>query len=69
MAELKEAAAFRTQVAEILKQYRLENIRTKANAEEIAASQDFEVIQAILLSSNYKLNNNVSALLVQESFT
>lgn len=43
LAELKEAATIRTQVAEILRQFRLENIQTKAIAEEVAASQDFEV--------------------------
>lgn len=43
LAELREAVAVRTQVAGILRQLRIENIQTKAVAEEVAASQDFEV--------------------------
>lgn len=50
LAELKEAATVRTQVAEILRQYRLDNIHTKAIAEEEAASQDFEVIKYFVFS-------------------
>ncbi len=43
LAELREAVAVRTQVAGILRQLRLENIKNKAVAEEVAATQDFEV--------------------------
>nr|CAG4648390.1 EOG090X0IS7 [Moina brachiata]SVE93373.1 EOG090X0IS7 [Moina brachiata] len=63
LAELKEAAAFRTQVAEILRQYRLENIRTKAIAEEVAASQDFESRKALLKDSiRESLNEKIRRL-------
>ena len=47
LAELREAVAVRTQVAGILRQLRLENIKNKAVAEEVAATQDFEVIIVI----------------------
>ncbi len=43
LADLREAVAVRTQVAGILRQLRLENIKNKAVAEEVAATQDFEV--------------------------
>lgn len=43
LADLREAVAVRTQVAGILRQLRLENIQNKAIAEEVAATQDFEV--------------------------
>jgi len=43
LADLREAVSVRTQVAGILRQLRLENIKNKAVAEEVAATQDFEV--------------------------
>ena len=54
LAELREAVAVRTQVAGILRQLRLENIRNKALAEEVAANQDFEVF---LTSNSHKCGN------------
>jgi hypothetical protein len=52
LAELREAVAVRTQVAGILRQLRLENIKNKAVAEEVAATQDFEVIIVIFQLSS-----------------
>lgn len=46
LSELREAMAVRTQVAGILRQLRLDNIRNKAEAEEVASVQDFEVRHA-----------------------
>lgn len=46
LADLREAVAVRTQVAGILRQLRLENIKNKAVAEEVAATQDFEVLDS-----------------------
>lgn len=48
LAELREAVSVRTQVAGVLRQLRLENIQNKAIAEDVAASQDFEVDPAQL---------------------
>lgn len=63
LAELREAMAVRTQVAGILRQLRLENIRNKAEAEEVAARQDFEVrflltIYLLLLYTTYDSENS-----------
>nr|CAG4635194.1 EOG090X0IS7 [Alona affinis] len=63
LAELKEAVTVRTQVAGILRQLRLENIQTKAIAEEVAASQDFESRKALLLDSiKESLNEKIRRL-------
>jgi hypothetical protein len=56
LAELREAMAVRTQVAGILRQLRLENIKNKVEAEDVAANQDFEV-REIIYSGKTKIVN------------
>jgi len=51
LAELREAMAVRTQVAGILRQLRLENIKNKVEAEDVAAKQDFESRKSLLKDS------------------
>jgi hypothetical protein len=55
LAELREAMAVRTQVAGILRQLRLENIKNKVEAEDVAAKQDFEVRKLILPKGKTKI--------------
>ena len=51
LSDLQEAMAMRTQVAGVLRQLRLENIRNKAEAEDVAAVQDFESRKSLLMDS------------------
>nr|CAG4650631.1 EOG090X0IS7 [Sida crystallina] len=51
LAELREAMEVRTQVAGILRKLRLENIQNKAEAEEVAARQDFDSRKSLLRDS------------------
>ncbi|KAK4003091.1 breast cancer metastasis-suppressor 1-like protein [Daphnia magna] len=63
LADLREAVAVRTQVAGILRQLRLENIKNKAVAEEVAATQDFESRKALLMDSiKESLNEKIRRL-------
>lgn len=57
LAELEENMRIRSEVAGVLRQYKLKNLDNKFEAEELTAKQNFEVIMHVTIS---KINEKYS---------